>query len=457
MVKIIWPILILICFISLEGAASPEVFINNRKIELSLKINPLHPYPLFPLRETAKYMGGGVSYLEATKEVIIRSRWGKHSYPLKKLFVYNNKAYIPIKELAQILGARILHLEDVYIYTSQSELLSLSRGEDGITLKLSHFAPLEVTREGDILVLKFYNTVLRIAPGRFSGGGIINSIKLSPKNPHITVVEVALRFPYGYEIRQSESEKGFLVRLEFSNRWSSEQAALKKQAKKTSQINYYTLQRWGARVNYLKIKDYRLYYNLTVALPSRGIGTLETLKEMAKINIAVAGINASFFDPQTKMPIGLLIKNGKVLSEVHGQRAVLAIDIFGRVHFLSSLKDYPIQDAISAGPMLLEDGRIIPPHEYEREGFNPNFINSKANRSAIALTKDGDLILLNVTGRGMSLGELALLLKQLGSWDAMALDGGSSSSLVFRDGITLRNLGGRRKIATALVLIPKLN
>jgi len=322
-------------------------------------------------------------------------------------------------------------------------------------------------------------------------------------------------------------------------------------------ISYHRVWDSNARteIGYLKIAQYSAHYSLAVAIPQGGIGALETLEQMVRANFALAGINANFFDKNTTIPIGLLIKDGVVLSTNHGRRAALYINLFGDISFANpgvsiflkagealfniddvnrppranglylftpeyalairinggakilkirdgrivsifesglvisdgestivlavgdakerlnrlnrgdSVKviytldppNYFVREAISAGPMLLKEGQIV--LNPTSEGFDSEFVYSKAARSAIALTPAGDLILLiafkSKSSAGMNLFELAQFLKQLGAQNAMALDGGGSSALVFRQGFNLRQIGGTRKIAAGLVLIPK--
>ncbi len=281
-----------------------------------------------------------------------------------------------------------------------------------------------------------------------------------------------------------------------------------------------------------------------------GIGTLSPVAEMVQNTEAVAAINANFFDPTSGLPVGFLLKDGRVLSTPYGSRATLAIGFFGELHFLrprislvlrtpsgsipidgvnrpaplnslvfytpeyagprGDLNDarviamdhdrilwigtlgstassargsywlvatgsararvadllpaervyldyqmdperYFIRDALQAGPMLLRDGEI----SLTPEGFQRDILEQPAARSAFARTDDGSLTLMIVTkgngSVGMTLLELAQYLKTLGAVDAMALDGGGSSSLVFRDGARLRTLGSSRAISVAVV------
>ncbi len=61
-----------------------------------------------------------------------------------------------------------------------------------------------------------------------------------------------------------------------------------------------------------------------------GIGNVETVKSMVDRTGAIVGINANYFDPKTGMIVGLLVKNGKVLSGRYGYRPILFITEDGR-------------------------------------------------------------------------------------------------------------------------------
>lgn len=89
-------------------------------------------------------------------------------------------------------------------------------------------------------------------------------------------------------------------------------------------------------------------------------------------------------------------------------------------------------NALSGSTMLLEKGAISTRVITERDYLDP--------RTAVALDKDSrTLILIVVDGRqpnyseGVTLRELAALLKEHGAHDAMNLDGGGSSTLVVAD------------------------
>ncbi len=86
---------------------------------------------------------------------------------------------------------------------------------------------------------------------------------------------------------------------------------------------------------------------------------------------------------------------------------------------------------IGAGPLLIQNRQIVLNPQLER--FSDGFIRQSAVRSAIATTPSGTVILVatqpNAEGRGATLGQMAQIMQQLGSIDALNLDGGSSTSL----------------------------
>jgi hypothetical protein len=288
-------------------------------------------------------------------------------------------------------------------------------------------------------------------------------------------------------------------------------------------------------------------------LPRDGIGALEPLEKMA--SGALAAINANFFDPSTQLPIGLLVKDGVVLSAPYGRRGALGISLFGDLYFFApTLKlsasvlgqtvtidginrppssdglflytdryalpirsEAPLKavrlrhgfvvnilenglvlpdgestllvatgsarsrlgglrpgdsvkisytldpqvlflrEAVSAGPLLLKDGQIVLDPKAER--FSEEFVRAKAARSVLATTASGDLLFIIVLKDGRSVGAdlrtLAILAQSLGAHSALALDGGSSSTLLFRQGATVRTVGGQRPIAAGLALVRK--
>lgn len=83
-------------------------------------------------------------------------------------------------------------------------------------------------------------------------------------------------------------------------------------------------------VNYLWIDP--SVVELKPAISSSGIGTMESVEAMVARNGAIAGVNASYFDPNTAIPIGLLIVDSKVLQAAYGDRPIFVYSYAGTVH-----------------------------------------------------------------------------------------------------------------------------
>jgi hypothetical protein len=86
---------------------------------------------------------------------------------------------------------------------------------------------------------------------------------------------------------------------------------------------------------------------------------------------------------------------------------------------------------IAAGPWLVQSGKIV--LDAKGENFGEKFGKESAVRSAIGSTTTGNMLLVAVHnragGKGPTLAEMAQLMQQMGTVDALNLDGGSSTSL----------------------------
>ena len=125
---------------------------------------------------------------------------------------------------------------------------------------------------------------------------------------------------------------------------------------------------------------------------------------------------------------------------------------------LTSHSSDPLGNAshvIGGGPLLLQGGRLV--LNGSAEGFSPSFLQQGAPRTVVG--SDGQrLWLLTLEGRGGSagptLGETAVLLRQLGLQDALNLDGGSSTGLVMGGQHTVKGRGVAGSVHHGLGLVP---
>jgi len=158
---------------------------------------------------------------------------------------------------------------------------------------------------------------------------------------------------------------------------------------------------------------------------------------------AQAGINANFFIHDRKKHtdlLGLAVSQGRVVSEwdsnfQHG----INISKDNQVAFVKRAgdaergystfpEDVRLYNAVSGGPLLVLKGDVLPKTGGD---IHP--------RTAVGLTEEDKLLLVVVDGRhqgysrGMTIHELALLMKSLEARDALALDGGGSATMVLAD------------------------
>lgn len=93
--------------------------------------------------------------------------------------------------------------------------------------------------------------------------------------------------------------------------------------------------RFKLRVNYLEI-DATKDFEAVPAFSKKGIGSLERLTEMVKEEGGIAGVNGNYFDPLAGFPIGIVVKNGKVLSIPYGGRPMLVETFSGDYYIVST-------------------------------------------------------------------------------------------------------------------------
>ena len=167
---------------------------------------------------------------------------------------------------------------------------------------------------------------------------------------------------------------------------------------------------------------------------------LKTTTEFGTENKALAAINGTFFDMKNGGSIDFIRINGKVLNEnrkddigkrlFHQKAAVvthahkLSIESWnGDDNWEASLKG---DDVMVTGPLLLKNKLQVPID-------SSSFCLNRHPRTAVAIIGE-KVLFIAVDGRndkaaGMSLFELAKLLKWLGARDGINLDGGGSTTL----------------------------
>ena len=175
-----------------------------------------------------------------------------------------------------------------------------------------------------------------------------------------------------------------------------------------------------------------------------GVTVSDKMREtsrMASEQGAIAAINGSYFDMKRGNSVCFLKVDRQVVDTTtlgeFARRVTGAVSIRkGKMKIISwnrqIEKQYKGKKGIvlASGPLMLKEGRYCDWSLCEKD-----FIRTKHPRSAVALTKDGKILFITVDGRfpkhagGVSIPELAHLIRILGGKDAINLDGGGSTTL----------------------------
>ncbi len=115
---------------------------------------------------------------------------------------------------------------------------------------------------------------------------------------------------------------------------------------------------------------------------------------------------------------------------------------------------------VGGAPMLLRGGEIV--QDFGPEKIPENFVMQRHPRTAVGIRADGTWVIVVVDGRrptlsvGMTLAELARLMKSLGCKDALNLDGGGSSTLYLYGQVVNipSDLAGERPVSDAILIMP---
>jgi hypothetical protein len=179
------------------------------------------------------------------------------------------------------------------------------------------------------------------------------------------------------------------------------------------------------------------------------VGTLDTVTGAARRLDWAITMNASFFSvPKDKhgnkpstayvvgncgRPVGWLRVDGTTLTQPASDRLRATVMMMrdGRIQLADAVKELGdhVVHAVSGNAMMLKAGLLTPPEQD----------TARHPRSAVGVSKDGAVVLLVVVdgrqerSRGVTLRELAELMRESGAYDAVNLDGGGSTAMIVKD------------------------
>ena len=172
-----------------------------------------------------------------------------------------------------------------------------------------------------------------------------------------------------------------------------------------------------------------------------------------------AVVNCIAPGPGSLVPPGCLVLSGNGLAakfindNLHvGDKVTLRFDLMSQFG-----KNWtPVVQAVGGGPFLVVNSEVAVGGDAEK--FSASLIRGRHPRTAVGMTADKQLLLVTVDGRqwisrGMTLQELAELMKSLGAVTAINLDGGGSTTMSIK-GLVVNSPsdGIERSVADALVV-----
>ena len=189
------------------------------------------------------------------------------------------------------------------------------------------------------------------------------------------------------------------------------------------------------------------YLKTALAQGVYGRNVKEDTSEMAENNNAVLAINGDYYGAREA---GYVIKNGTLYRNTSAGRDDLVIYKVGSWKIVNEaevsaeelLEDGAVQ-TMSFGPALVQSGNItVGENEEVKQSMSSN------PRTAIGIIDDCHYVFVVSDGRtdesaGLSLYQLAEVMKDLGCETAYNLDGGGSSTMYFNGQVVNNPTGGR--------------
>lgn len=164
-------------------------------------------------------------------------------------------------------------------------------------------------------------------------------------------------------------------------------------------------------------------------LPSIGLGRGGAkLGYLAQRPNLIAAINGGYFHPQSYMPAGDLVFQGRQLAYGRIQTALsVTPDNKARIHHnTGSWKGY--ETVIATGPHVVQNGRLVV--QPRVEGYRDPAVWGRAKRSAVGLVNNEYLIFMT-SPQELSLAEVGKIMQKMKAREVILLDGGSSAGLVW--------------------------
>ncbi len=195
---------------------------------------------------------------------------------------------------------------------------------------------------------------------------------------------------------------------------------------------------------------------VTPMLAAGGAGRAESFRAMMVRSAPAAAVTGTFFATNSLLPIGDIVIGGE-LAHFGGRGAALCLapdPLTGGTRAVMRANaglwrhtDWSGCETVLAGGMwLVRDGVLA--LDPRAQGFRDPSLFRPNPRVAVGLTPAGKLLLV-ATGKRVTLGRWAKVLRGLGAHGALNLDGGSSTGMFFQGNPVIRP---RRHLTNVLVV-----
>lgn len=192
--------------------------------------------------------------------------------------------------------------------------------------------------------------------------------------------------------------------------------------------------------------DPKIYKLKIVTAKDSGTNSISA-ENMVKNTGAIAAINGGYFAPDFSS-LGLLVQDGKQINKLKWISWWHVFKITNGEPQIVSKQEFAltpdINMAIQAGPRLVINGAVT-------QGLKPS--NSK--RTGIGITKEGNVIIAVTDNYFPSMTEFAKSLLEVGCYNALNLDGGSSTQIFTNHKRLKLDIPGFGNVANGIVVLPK--
>lgn len=249
------------------------------------------------------------------------------------------------------------------------------------------------------------------------------------------VIEKTLR--ENYYVKLDEGTDPSKVTIGVNEELSSYESVYEEQILKRDEDDLYKL----IEFKYNEFDCYLVAIYDPKRVHAAGISNLnkgKILTDIAKDNSALVAINGGGYSWKTYLPKGFIVSDGdfryaasstkKYATGGFNKDGVLLVGSYTK----QQLIDLGIEQALSFGPVLISNGNPIKIVGTGGSGMNP--------RTVLAQRKDGIVLFLVVNGYGQNfswkgrggvyLNDLLIILKRYGAYNAINMDGGSSTTMV---------------------------